>query len=85
MEKHKGIGAKHVNVGDMRDAVVALPPFEQQVRIVARVEELLQLCADLRARLTDQKTCQARMAEALIGRRLRPGRPDDAPGLELAA
>jgi type I restriction enzyme S subunit len=46
---------------------VALPPAAEQARIVARVDELRRLCADLRARLTACQTCQARFAEALVG------------------
>jgi type I restriction enzyme S subunit len=63
---HKGIGAKHVNVGDMRLAVVPLPPFSEQRRIIARVESLRRLCADLRQRLAARQTTQAHLAEALI-------------------
>lgn len=45
---------------------VALPPVAEQSRIVSRVDELRRLCADLRARLTTRRTCQARFAETLI-------------------
>ena len=63
---HKGIGAKHVNVGDMRKAVVPLPPLAEQHRIVARVEELRLLCAQLRERLSDARRTQSQLADALI-------------------
>ena len=63
---HKGIGAKHVNVGDMRMAVVPVAPLAEQSRIVARVEQLRQLCADLRQRLTASRTAQGHLAEALV-------------------
>lgn len=63
---HKGIGAKHVNVGDMRMAVVPLPPLPEQARIVARVDSLRRLCADLRQRLVDRQSTQARLSEALV-------------------
>lgn len=55
--------------------VVALPPLAEQTRIVARVEELRQLCADLRHRLTASRTTQGHLAEALIA---------DAVSLEVA-
>jgi type I restriction enzyme S subunit len=63
---HKGIGAKHVNVADMRNAVVPVPPYREQERILARVSELRRLCADLRLRLSASQTTQAHLAEALV-------------------
>lgn len=46
--------------------VVGLPPLPEQSRIVARVESLRRLCADLRQRLAARQTTQAHLAEALI-------------------
>ena len=43
-----------------------LPPLDEQARIVTRVEELHQLCADLRQRLFASQTTQAHLAEALV-------------------
>jgi type I restriction enzyme S subunit len=45
---------------------VALPPLAEQSRIVARVESLRRLCANLRQRLAARQTTQAHLAEALI-------------------
>ena len=63
---HKGIGAKHVNVGDMRNAVIPLPPLPEQSRIVTRITALRRLCADLCQRLAERQSVQARLAEALV-------------------
>ena len=46
--------------------VVALPPLPEQSRIVARVTALRQLCSDLRQRLAERQSVQARLAEALV-------------------
>lgn len=43
-----------------------LPPLPEQKRIVARVDELLGLCANLRVRLTEREVSQARFAEAMV-------------------
>ena len=45
---------------------VALPPLAEQSRIVARIEALRSLCAELRQRLSASQTTQAHLAEALV-------------------
>ena len=45
---------------------VALPPLAEQSRIVTRVTALRRLCADLRQRLAERQSVQARLAEALV-------------------
>ncbi|MFP3604694.1 hypothetical protein [Paraburkholderia sp. SIMBA_053] len=45
---------------------IALPPLKEQARIVARVEELRRVCANLRACLAARQICQAYFAEALV-------------------
>ena len=46
--------------------LVALPPLAEQSRIVTRVTTLRRLCADLRQRLAERQSVQARLAEALV-------------------
>jgi type I restriction enzyme S subunit len=48
---NKGIGAKHVNVSDIKNYVIALPPLAEQQRIVAKVDSLMALCDKLETRL----------------------------------
>ncbi len=45
---------------------VPLPPLAEQSRIVTRITALRRLCADLRQRLADRQSVQARLAEALV-------------------
>ena len=45
---------------------VPLPPLAEQSRIVTRVTALRRLCADLRQRLADRQSLQARLAQALV-------------------
>jgi type I restriction enzyme, S subunit len=66
LELHKGIGAKHVNVGDMRKFAIALPPAAEQRRIVAKVDELMALCASLEARIADAQITQIHLADAVV-------------------
>ncbi len=67
LDKHfTGATIKHF-VGQALDRyVLALPPLAEQSRIVTRVEELRQLCADLRQSLAASRTTQGQLAEALV-------------------
>jgi type I restriction enzyme, S subunit len=52
--------------GNLFDFLCPLPPLPEQARIVARVAHLRRLCADLRQRLSQSKTTQAALADALV-------------------
>ncbi|EKO3403704.1 restriction endonuclease subunit S [Vibrio fluvialis] len=65
---HKGIGAKHVNVGDMRAFVICLPPKMEQDRIVDKVNELLGLCELLKSSLKDFQSTQLYLTDTIIDR-----------------
>ena len=47
-EQQKGIGAKHVNVSDVCNLILPLPPLAEQERIVAKLEEIRPLCERLK-------------------------------------
>ncbi len=53
-------------LGAISSLIVTIPPLAEQSRIVARVEALRRLCADLRARLVASRATQGRLAEALV-------------------
>ncbi|RYG09469.1 MAG: restriction endonuclease subunit S, partial [Burkholderiales bacterium] len=56
----------NLNVGKIKSTPIPLPPLAEQSRIVARVESLRRLCADLRQRLSASQAIQAHLAEALV-------------------
>ena len=64
---HKGIGAKHVNVGDMRLALIPLSPLPEQARIVSRVEELMRVCDALEAKGQQQASHHRQLVQTLLG------------------
>lgn len=43
-----------------------MPPLAEQKRIVAKVDELLALCAKLKARIDAARAKHAQVAEALV-------------------
>lgn len=55
-----------LNKGKWEAIPIALPPLQEQFRIVALFEELRQLCTDLRQRLAASQTTQSRLAEVLV-------------------
>ena len=60
-----GSTVKHLRVGDVEGLSIPLPPLAEQSRIVTRITQLRRLCVDLRQRLAERQSVQARLAEAL--------------------
>jgi len=46
-DAQKGAMVKHLRVGDVENALIALPPLEEQKEIVAQVEILFEYCDEL--------------------------------------
>jgi type I restriction enzyme, S subunit len=63
---HKGIGAKHVNVADMKRAVIPVPPAAEQGRIATRVDELMSLCDELEILLNKAQNEASRLLESVV-------------------
>lgn len=55
-----------LNIGLIRAALTPMPPAAEQSRIVTLVTALRRLCADLRQRLAERQSVQARLAGALV-------------------
>lgn len=62
-----GTAQPKMNQAKLNSIVIALPPLAEQSRIVTRVTALRRLCADLRKRLAERQSVQARLADALVG------------------
>lgn len=67
---HHGLTLTRIGLGNFRSIPVPLPPADEQRRIVARVNELRHLCAELRQRLGRGRATQAGLASALIDQAL---------------
>jgi len=55
-----------VSLGVLRGLIIALPPIAEQHRIVAKVDELMALCDQLKARLNQAQTTQQQLAHAIV-------------------
>jgi type I restriction enzyme S subunit len=59
-------GQKTVNQTHIGSLTVTLPPLAEQKRIVTKVDELMALCEQLKARLSDAQTTQLHLADAVV-------------------
>ena len=58
-------GQANVNATVMRNMIVPVSPLAEQHRIVAKVDELMVLCDNLKARLSDARITQVRLADVI--------------------
>lgn len=56
---------KNVSREQVRHLIIALPPLAEQRRIVAKVDELMTLCEQLKARIRTAQTTQLHLADVL--------------------
>lgn len=56
----------------LREMLIPLPPFTEQHRIVAKVDELMALCDQLEAQLTTTEADSRCLLEAVLHEALAP-------------
>ena len=61
-----------INQTTLNAILVAVPPLDEQHRIVAKVEELMALCDELEAKLNQARTDGERLMEAVVARLVEP-------------
>jgi type I restriction enzyme S subunit len=59
-------GLFSLSVGKIREIDIPLPPLPEQLRIVAKVDELMALCDQLEASLTTAQTEASRLLESVL-------------------
>jgi type I restriction enzyme S subunit len=59
-------GQANVNGTIMKSMLIPICPFEEQQRIVAKVDELMTLCDQLKARLSDTQATQLHLTDAIV-------------------
>lgn len=65
-ESATGIAQKTVPLSGLRKMVLSLPPLEEQKRIVAKVDQLMELCDKLEAKLNQLQQQIAKLMESTI-------------------
>ncbi len=63
-----GAAIMHFGPTHLKGMLVPLAPLAEQHRIVAKVDELVALCATLKARINDAQTTQLHLADGIVER-----------------
>ena len=58
-------GVPHISTRQLEQTLFPLPPFAEQHRIVAKVDELMALCDAMKAQLKTAQTTQLQLADVL--------------------
>jgi len=66
------VGNWGISASNLKDVKVPLPPFAEQRRIVAKLDELMALCGRLEGQLTTARTESSRFLEAVLHESLVP-------------
>ncbi|QBH04644.1 restriction endonuclease subunit S [Xanthomonas oryzae] len=74
-----------LNVGLIRSALTPLPPLAEQQRIVAKVDQLMALCDQLKSRLSEARRVHEHLANALISQALNGEKKSGAEVVDFSA
>lgn len=72
LAKHRGMGAKHVNVKDIVESLVALPPLTEQHHIVQKLDEIMQICDALEASIKESTEQNEKLLQQVLREALQP-------------
>lgn len=69
----------------LRNFLVMLPPLPEQHRIVAKIDQLMVLCDQLKSRLSEARQVNEHLANALIGQVLNSDKKSRAEAVDFSA
>lgn len=61
-----GMTATGIKASKLKEIVIPVPPLKEQHRIVAKVDELMTLCDQLKAQLNHAQTTQLHLSDAVV-------------------
>ena len=61
-----GMTAKGIKASKLKLLPIAIPPLAEQRRIVAKVDELMELCDQLKAKLSQARETQLNLADSIV-------------------
>ena len=67
-----GTHTNKLNLGDLQTVALPIPPLAEQHRIVAKVDELMALCNQLKASLAIGDDTRCRLLDAMLHETLEP-------------
>lgn len=65
-QAHGGVGLQHITKGKLEALPIPLPPLAEQKRIVAKVDQLMALCDELKAKQTKKRDIGDRLTKAAL-------------------
>jgi type I restriction enzyme, S subunit len=65
-EKHKGMGAKHVNMKDLRSGLIPLPPLAEQKAIVEKGDKLMNIIDQLEQQIKHRKQLAENLMQTVL-------------------
>ena len=66
----QGVGNKNLVLKTISNFILAIPPLAEQHRIVAKVDELMAICDQLKEKLQQSQETQVQLTDALVDRAL---------------
>jgi type I restriction enzyme S subunit len=73
--QHSTHGTCRLNTDELLGLTLPIPPLAEQHRIVAKVDEMMAICAELEATLASAQDRKGRLLEALLDEALEGARP----------
>ncbi|MEQ7866183.1 restriction endonuclease subunit S [Xanthomonas sp. WHRI 8393] len=80
-----GMTATGIKSSRLKEIPVPIPPLAEQHRIVAKVDQLMALCDQLKARLGKARQVHGNLANALIGQALNNDKKSRAEAVDFSA